>query len=73
MSKVWDKPHLSPATRIAACESSDTGLIRSLQSGKLISSMVRHVKESEGHLSQWINCDASNAGTKNDSFYKVGG
>ena len=34
-----------------------------MQSDGLVSSVVRHVKGSEGHLSQRINCYASNAGT----------
>ena len=43
------------------------GFIRSLQSDELVSSVVRHVKGSEGHLSQQLNCYASNAGTDCDS------
>ena len=57
-----------PATRSVACESSVTGFIRSLQPDELVSSVVRHVKGSEGHLSQRINCYASNAGTDYDSL-----
>jgi hypothetical protein len=30
--------------------------------------VIRHVKESEEDLSQWINCYASNAGTNYDSL-----
>jgi group II intron reverse transcriptase/maturase len=37
--------------------------MKSLQFHRLVSSVVRHVKGSEGSLRQWINCHASNAGT----------
>ena len=57
-----------PATRIDRCESSATGVERSLQSPGLVSSVVRHVKGSEGHLSRRINCCASNAGTGGGSL-----
>ena len=57
-----------PATRIVVCESSATGATRSLQSRRLVSSVVRHVKGSEGHLSWRINCCASNAGTGGGSL-----
>ena len=57
-----------PATRGVICESSATGATRSLQSRRLVSSVVRHVKGSEGHLSRRINCCASNAGTGGGSL-----
>jgi hypothetical protein len=68
-NEVWRRARFDgfftpcPATRRFGFESSVTGLIRSLQSDELVSSVVRHVKGSEGHLSQRINCYASNAGT----------
>lgn len=34
--------------------------------------MVRHAKESESDLSQWINCYMSNAGTEWDSLNNQG-
>lgn len=49
------------------CESSATGAMGSLQYHWLVSSVVRHVKESERGLNQRINCYASNAGTSCDS------
>ena len=55
-----------PATRIFLCELS--GAMKSLQFHRLVSSVVHHVKGSEGHLSQRINCYASNAGTGYDSL-----
>ncbi len=58
-----------PATRVEICESSVTGAIRSMQSNRLVSSVVRHVKGSKGHLSQRVNCDASNAGTDDISLW----
>jgi hypothetical protein len=57
-----------PTTRMVYCESSVMGAMRSLQSRRLVSSVVRHVKGSEGHLSRRINCCASNAGTGGDSL-----
>jgi len=57
-----------PATCISACKSSVTGAAWSLQSHSLVSSVVRHVKGSESHLSQRINCDVSNAGTDDRSL-----
>ena len=44
------------------------GFIRSVQQDELVSSVVRHGKGSEGHLSQRRNCYASNAGTDDDSL-----
>ncbi len=38
----------------------------------LVSSVVRHVKGSKGHLSRQINCYASNAGTGGISLNGVG-
>src|SRR5688572_13081902 len=43
------------------------GVMKSLQHRNLVSSVVRHVKGSKGHLSQRINCYVSNAGTNLDS------
>lgn len=43
-----------------------TGFMKSLQRHQLVSSVVRHVKESERSLRQWINCYVSNAGTDCD-------
>ena len=57
-----------PATRCVCCESTATGFIRSLQSDELVSSVVRHVKGSERHLSRRINCYVSNAGTDDNSY-----
>lgn len=57
-----------PATRMFGCESTVTGAMRSLQSHSLVSSVVRHVKGSEGHLSRRTNCCASNAGTGGGSL-----
>ena len=52
-----------PATRACCCESSVTGAMKSMQHRRLVSSAVRCVKGSEGHLSRRINCYVSNAGT----------
>jgi len=54
---------LKPCPQLESAFSSQYGLAGSLQLGELVSSVVRHVKGSEGHLSQRINCYASNAGT----------
>ena len=56
-----------PATRVRNYGSSATGRVRSLQFHQLVSSVVRHVKVSEGSLSQRSNCYVSNAGTDNIS------
>lgn len=45
-----------------------TGPTKSMQPSWLVSTVVRHVKESEGHLSQRINYCVSNAGTGGDSL-----
>ena len=58
----------TPCPATVMCESSVTGTARSLQSRRLVSSVVRHVKGSEGHLSRRINCCASNAGTGGGSL-----
>lgn len=58
-----------PATRICGFESSVTGAMKSMQHHRLVSSVVRHVKGSEGHLNRRINCYASNAGTGSDSLW----
>ncbi len=68
MTKVHSDPQLAEVL----CESSATGLIRSMQSDELVSSVVRHVKGSERHLHQRINYWMSNAGTNNDSSAEVG-
>jgi len=39
-----------------------------MQHPSQVSSVVRHVKGSKGHLSQRVNCYASNAGTECDSL-----
>ena len=57
-----------PATRILLYESSDTGAMKSVQPNRLVSSVVRHVKGSKGHLSRRVNCYASNAGTDDNSL-----
>jgi hypothetical protein len=57
-----------PATRGGSYELSDTGFIGSLQSDELVSSVGHHVKGFERHLSQRINCNASNVGTDCDSL-----
>lgn len=44
------------------------GSVESLQFHGLAPSVVRHVKGSEGDLSQRINCYASNAGTERSSL-----
>jgi len=59
-----------PATRMIDYESSATGRRKSLQHPSLVSSAVRCVKGSKGHLSQRINCYASNAGTECNSRRK---
>jgi hypothetical protein len=50
------------------CEPSKSGSIKSLQLYRQVSSVVRHVKESERNLSLRINCYVSNAGTGSDSL-----
>jgi hypothetical protein len=55
-----------PVTRYHQCETKDMGLMEPLQPNQLVSSVARHVKGSEGGLSQRINCYASNAGTECD-------
>jgi hypothetical protein len=45
------------------------GPLRSRQSERLVSSVVRHVKGSERDLQQRRNCAASNAGTDADSLW----
>jgi hypothetical protein len=55
-----------PVTREYQCEAKYTGLMKPLQPNQLVSSVARHVKGSEGGLSQRINCYASNAGTECD-------
>ena len=57
-----------PTTRGFCCEMI-MGLNGSAQSDGLVSNVVRHVKGSERHLSQRINCYASNAGTGCDSLW----
>ena len=57
-----------PATHMCCYESSVTGMRKSVQFHHLVSSVVRHVKGSKGHLNQRINCYASNAGTSFDSL-----
>jgi hypothetical protein len=57
-----------PATRTLVCEPSVTGATGSLQFRRLVPSVVRHVKGSEGHLSRRVNCCASNAGTGGGSL-----
>ena len=57
-----------PVTREHQCETKYTGLMKPLQPNQLVSSVARHVKGSEGGLSQRINCYASNAGTECDSL-----
>lgn len=47
------------------------GIMKSVQHHNQISSVVRHVKGSKGHLSQRINCYTSNAGTNLDSLEAV--
>ena len=49
------------------------GVMGSLQSHALASSVVRHVKVAEKGLNQRINYDASNAGSGCDSPQRVGG
>lgn len=61
-----DSVTLCPATLNDDSESSVTGAAKSLQIEQLVSSVVRHVKGSKGHLTQWRNCYASNAGTDCD-------
>lgn len=69
VNEVWRRAEVDehfnfcPIDRSDLGEPSKSGPIKSLQPYRQVSSVVRHVKESERNLSLRINCYMSNAGT----------
>ena len=73
-NEVWRRAGIEtsidsrPLARKRSCGPANLGSVRSLQSVGRVSSVVRHVKGSEGDLTQRRNCYVSNTGTGGHSL-----